>query len=533
MKIIKKISYVLILLMTLTYYSTLAIAKEISMDYEDADIKVVIKALSELTGKNFIIDSDVQGKVTIISPQKVSIQEVEKILESILNINGYTIVPTSSTISKIIPLAKARQANVQIFSGKEQQELKERMITQLIHLEYADAQKTIEIINPLLSPFGALSSYPPTNLLIITDTASNINKFLEIIKTIDKKNDQHHKIAHIFYLKNTDAEKIAESLNKIYEEKNKKRTVPKQENSPIIVANSETNSLITFAQPQEYTLIESIINQLDIVQLQVLVEVLIAEFSLKKSFELGFELAGAGGVIYGTPAGFSGAYSKGISKNILTGGDSNNNAIGIVEGITTIGSQTIPDIGALISLAEKDNDINILSIPQILTLNNEEARILVGNNLPFIKNSQVTPEGSVVKTFEFKDIGLILTLTPHINENGFVRLKINQAVEEITNISEQGAVETSKREVTTQLVVKDHTTAIIGGLITDTKRQTINKIPLLGDIPLLGHLFKKTNENKEKINLLIFITPHIIKTSEDLDTISQDKKSIIPYGTLQ
>lgn len=517
-----KTKLTLFTILFITSFFNPAYAGDISIDYEDADIKIVIKSLGEIIGTNYIIDPSVEGKVTLTSPRQIDSNEAEALLLSILNVNGYTVV-TNNNISKIIPLNKARQSNLPIVTGRQKYGSVDKMVTHLTYLKYSDAKKIADIINPLVSPFGTVSFYSPTNMIIITDSSSNINRFIDLINAIDAKDKQTASTANVVYLKNTDADKMAESLNKIYEEKKKQRAPQNTSPVPLIIPNAETNALLIMAYPQEYENLLKIIKKLDITKPQVLIEVVIAEISLTKTLDLGIELATAGGYIYGTQAGYSGTQANGIAKNIASGGGLSNAAAGFIEGSKTLGNILIPDIGGLISLAASDDDINILSVPQIVTTNNEEAKILVGQNLAFIKNSQVSAEGSVVKTFDFRDVGLILHITPHINENGEVRLKIKQEIEEVAGVSFEGAVETNKRELITQLTVQNMTTAVMGGLVTESEKQKLYKVPVLGSIPLLGMLFRSEHTYKQKMNLMLFITPKIIENQKDATAIYNQK----------
>lgn len=521
MKLFKANLTVFIILFFSTFLTN-ATAGNISIDYEDADIKIVIKSLGEIIGTNYIIDPLVDGKVTLTSPKQIDSNEAEALLLSILNVNGYTVV-TENNISKIIPLNKARQSNLPIVTGREKYTSSDKMVTHLTYLKYSEAKKVADIINPLVSPFGTVSYYAPTNMLIITDSSSNINRFIDLINAIDSKQKQTSTTANVVYLKNTDADKMAESLNKIYEEKKKQRSQQNTSPVPVIIPNTETNALLIIAYPQEYSTLLQIIEKLDITKPQVLIEVVIAEISLTKTLDLGIELATSGGYIYGTQSGYSGAQTNGITKSIATGGGLGNTAIGFVEGSKTLGNILIPDIGGLISLAATDDDINILSVPQIVTTNNEEAKILVGQNLAFIKNSQVSAEGSIVKTFDFRDVGLILHITPHINENGEVRLKIKQEIEEVSGVSFEGAIETNKRELITQLTVQNMSTAVMGGLVTENDKKLMHKVPILGSIPLLGMLFRTEHTYKQKMNLMLFITPKVIRNQQQADVIYNQK----------
>lgn len=423
------------------FLCSIAFAQEaelVSLDFDNVDIRVIIKFMSELTGKNFIIDDSVKGTATVISPTKITVDEAYRVLESILIVNGYTTVPSDNMI-KVIPISDAEQV-------------------------------------------------------------------------------------HVYHVQNTDSVSLSQVLSKVYLEKKKEDTVIQP---PTIVADSSSNSLIVLTSPQEYTFIEQLIKKLDNRRPQVLVEAVIAEVSLEKTMELGLELVAAGGIVYGSSRGFAGAQTKDVAENILTGGGLPKTTLGAVEGDTTKAGVTMPNLGLLITASKDSDDINILSAPQLLATDNQEAQILVGKKLAFIKNTQITPEGSTVRTFEYKDVGLLLKIIPHITEDDYVRMDITQQVEDVVGQSFEGAVETTKREAVTSVTVKNNTTAVIGGLLLDKKKESIEKVPLLGDIPILSLLFKRTKTSNEKMNLFIFITPHIVRTDSEIESITKEKKDAL------
>ena len=398
----------------------------VAMDFNNVDLVTIIKYMSELTGKNFIVPSQVKGTATVISPTKIPIEEAYRVLESILVVNGYTTVPSDSVI-KVIPLDKAKQLDIETQIGKEieGQELKDRMVTQIFPAEYADVNKLKAIISPYVSSAGHIASYPPTNTLIITETSSNLSRLLEIVNDLDQKVVPSPDNVHVYHVQNTDASSLAKLLNKVYLESKQQAQEEDLSRPPTIVADGDTNSLIILTSAQEYEFLKHIISELDRRKPQVLVEAIIAEVSFEKTSELGLELVAAGGIVYGSSSGFSGVQSKGMVGNILSGGGFQNTTIGgAVEGINTKAGVTMPNLGLLITAAKNSDDINIISAPLILASDNKEAQIVVGKQLAFIKNSQVTPEGSTVKTFEYRDVGLLLKISPHVTDDDFVRLDI-------------------------------------------------------------------------------------------------------------
>jgi len=203
-------------------------------------------------------------------------------------------------------------------------------------------------------------------------------------------------------------------------------------------------------------------------------------------------------------------------------------ALGAADGTITFGGVTFLNVGALIRALQQDMDTNVLATPHLLTTDNEEAEIVVAENVPFLVRSTATASGFPVEEIERKDVGLILRLTPQISEGDFLKLNIYQ---EISRVQPAGTVEgavdltTSKRSAKTTVVVKDQQTVVIGGLISDDTTNTVRKVPWLGDVPLLGHLFRSTQTTSRKNNLLIIITPHIIRTSRDLEGFYKEKRA--------
>lgn len=296
-----------------------------------------------------------------------------------------------------------------------------------------------------------------------------------------------------------------------------------------IAADPSTNSLLIFASNRDFQILKEVIEKLDIPRRQVFVEALIIEISLAKTRELGFEFRtplnlessdtqAIGGTGFGgiqaaqqNPLGFSGL------------------AIGAMDGTITWNGQTFPNLFALFRALQSDKDVNVLSTPTILTMDNEEAEIVVADNIPFITGQIFTPglQGPTT-TIERKDVGIRLKLTPQISEGEYVKLYIYQEVSNVTESPEglsaaNVGVSTSKRSATTTVVVKDNQTVIIGGLIKDYSQIAEQKVPLLGDIPILGYLFKSHKKRAEKTNLIIFITPHIARDARDLSGISKER----------
>ncbi|MCX6226630.1 MAG: hypothetical protein NTV01_18100 [Bacteroidia bacterium] len=306
------------------------------------------------------------------------------------------------------------------------------------------------------------------------------------------------------------------------------------------------------AEREDYKILENIIKQLDVPRPMVYIEALIMEVNASKDFKLGVEWRGmreTGDVLGAGTAGNTAAFigSGGASStttggyNILdglittttsgtttltTGNFPSGFSMGLVGAGIKIGDVIFPSIGAVIQAYKTDTEVSILSTPQIMTLDNEEAEINVGSNVPYITQQQQSTTSTLVgyNTYEYKDVGVILNITPHINEENFVRLKISQQVTKVTSASNSPTPTTLKRTAKTTVVVKDNETVVIGGLVGDSTEADTYKVPLLGDIPILGWLFKTHSTAREKTNLYVFLTPHIVRTQKDAVGLYQEKR---------
>jgi general secretion pathway protein D len=598
---------------------------DISINFDKAPVIEVIDIMSRVTGKNFIIDPGVQGTVTVIAPKRVPRAEAYGVFESILAMNGFSLVPMGSII-KVVPSRAATQKNIPVRKGRESVGTTQRdqIITQLIPIQHTDAQSVVTVLTPLISRDANITTYSNTNTIIITETASNIDRLLEIIREIDVPGFEE-KIS-IIMLANASADILAAEILQALEPgpsmpgapaatRTRRRTPAQQAftgtpasgikiipdlrtNSLIIVANEvdtaqikfliaeldkatpveannihvyrlknslaedvagvltslagtttpaaggiggaapvsgvrtfykdvsvvadkTTNSLIIIASAQDYAVLKSVIEQLDVMRPQVLVETLIAEVSADFGRDLGIRWFGANP--NGDDHGFAGVGQS--SGDSLVGNMAKAAITGLppaIPGGLSMGYFNIDgDVLTAfleINASESDSDFNVLSAPHLLTLDNEKATINISDNVPFITSVLTDNTGSddlsQNETFEYRDVGIILEITPHISPDRMVRLEIVQKVNEVASIpasSSTGEVlSEKKREVETTVVVKDRHTLVLGGLMKESDNITISKVPFLGDIPVIGWLFKSKSTTRVKTNLLIFITPSIV-----------------------
>ncbi len=591
----------------------------VTIDFDNVDIQVFIKFVSELTGRNFLIDEKVRGKVTVVSPKRIAVEEVYRVFESVLEIYGFATV-TAGEVTKVVPAVDARGKSLEVRLPRDAALPDDRVVTQILSLQHASPDEMKKILDPLISKTSIVLSYAPTGMLIITDVQSNIKRLQEIVTALDvegtgdevsyipihaasageivkaltavfaplrtgagaqlrvvadertnsvivlsrQQMTGHVKklialmdkdiprvgnLLHVYRLQNGNAEEMVKVLMNLPKETTAAR--PAQAGQPAaaaktpvlskdmnVVADKATNTLIITADRNDYRILESVIQKLDVPRPMVYIEALIMEVSVTKNFNIGVEWRGLRDIgnaelkglgSNATALGMAGFTGQSLipQVNASTGAVSMpaGFSMGVIGAGIQIGNVVFPNIGAVLQAYRKDSDVSILSTPQLLTLNNEDAEINVGKNVPYITRtdtSAVIPGQTFGSSYEYKDVGVILKITPNINEEQFVRLKIDQQVTAISGEQTQTPT-TFKRTAKTTVVVKDNETVVIGGMIDDSTNVETAQVPCLGEIPLVGWLFKTMARGRSKTNLFVFITPHIIRNQNEAAAIYQKK----------
>lgn len=511
----------------------------VTLNFTNVDISALVKVMSELTRRNFVLDERVTGKVTLMTPTKISPGEAYQVLLSALEIKGFTAIEDGK-VTRIIATATARQSGLKVYENSDARG--EGFVTKLIRMSFVNPQEIVRTITPLMTKDGSIIAYPPTNSIILTDSMSNIRKIESLIRIMDVAAPEGKGKINVYYLKNANAEDIAKLAQALVS----RLPVPAAggaaggpstilEGAVTITADKATNSLIIVASPGDYETIKDMIQKLDLRRRQVYVEAAIIEMSLAKARELGFEFQATNmnqldnsktTAIGGTNFGNIGPAMTGPAGLATLQGLN----VGAVRGTFTFGSGTFLNIGALLHALQTDSDVNVLSTPNILTMDNQKAKIMVGANVPFITGqtqNAATGSAAIQTSVDRKDVGISLEITPQITSDDSVRLEIKQEISDITitpglNPNIVGP-STSKRSADTTVVVKDRQTMVIGGLIRDNVTTSTSKVPLLGDIPILGWLFKFKTSKVEKTNLMIFITPYIIKSEVEAGDLTKRK----------
>jgi general secretion pathway protein D len=503
----------------------------ITLDFEDVEIRNLIRFMAEATGRNFIVDNKVVGKVTIISPRPLPISEALSTFENLLAASGYAIVPAGNVL-RISSLAEAGKSPVDVISGENNKRPGE-VVTQLIRLKHISANTIIPVLNPLLSRDATLSAYLPANTLVLTENYANVKRVNALIEKLDTDVDQNSRSIAIVYLKNAESKSLAEVLNTMIKNAGKdgasseENTLAAFRSHVAVVADESTNSLIVSAEPSDMTVLKDTIKRLDIRRLQVYIEALIMEVSADIADQFGVEWRSAANLSTSTGITPFGGQTFGNSISALSDNPlalPTGFAFGLAGGNITFRGQEYANIGFLLRALKSDSNVNILSTPQLLTLDNEEAEIVVGDNVPFITGTYNNENSNPFQTIERQDVGLTLRIRPQISENGFVRLNIYQEISSISNQSTEASdIITRKRSIKTTVIVPDQKMIALGGLIRDDITHNVSQVPCLANLFGAGELFRNTSVANSKTNLMIFIKPHIINAYGDMDSITKEK----------
>ncbi|MDJ0834000.1 MAG: type II secretion system secretin GspD [Gammaproteobacteria bacterium] len=582
-------------------------AEEVTLNFSDADLTAVVNSVSQITGKNFIIDPRVKGKVTVVSSKPLNEDEVYNVFLSILQVHGFATVPTKNAI-KIIPDAAAKQDSAPFIRNNSTSQ-GDQLVTQVIEVQNVNATQLVPILRPLVAQQGHLAAYAATNVLIVSDRASNIRRINQIIVQIDQKSDAgiefiklEHAFAsevvrlltslsssqaakakapapdikfsadertnsillsgeknerlkyraiiaqldqpvdsagniHVVYLRYANADNLAKILGTIG--KNVMKTQSKTSAAAAqtasagdlnIQADEVSNALVITAPMSIYRSLRTVIQQLDIPRAQVHIEAIIAEVSVGTSNELGVQW-----VIDGSPNDDPALITNFSQSGLPITGLAAGGVTAVGDGMTLgLGRVNDPNLNfvALIRALSGDSDSNLLSTPSIVTLDNQEADIIVGENVPFITGEYSSTTGTSgsssstvnpFRTIERQDVGVSLKVKPQINEGDTITMEIQQEVSDVTGSSTGVDLITSKRSLNTTVQLEDGELLVLGGLINEALIEQQQKVPGLGDIPVLGALFRSKTLQKQKRNLLIFIRASIIKDPAKARLLSQNK----------
>lgn len=586
-----------------------AAAKGIVLNFSEVDISTMAKFISDLTGKNFILDDRVKGKISVYSPSKLSVEEAFGVFTSVLELKGFTVVQ-AGRVYKIVPTSAAKQSGMKLLAGSDRQPINDGYMARVISLERIPSQDAATFLQPVVSKDGYVASFGPANMLLVVDSAFNIQKILDIVKTLDSEmrrdgaelvflshasadnvanivrewifgRDQTTKrtmptvqnqsqsvggllvpdtrlnaviifgsdqdkaeikklIAmvdvepptssskiNVYYLENADATEVGKVLDGMIKSMTATTSASTQsgagqqvsfEGSRISVTpDKSTNSLVIMASPADYQNLLKVIEKLDRRRRQVFVQALVAEVSFDKLRDIGLQLGVGGAGTDGTIA------AAGVLDPFNFLGATNAQQQAVIKILSGLANNV--NFSGVLKMLDQNGAVNVLSTPNILTSDNKEAEIFVGENVPFVASTTLASSGLSQQSVERKDTGITLRITPQITEGEYIKLDIYQEISAVkANKGQAADLVTTKRSAKTSVVVKDTDSVVIGGLIGTREEENIDKIPFFGDIPLLGYLFKTKSTKHTKTNLIILLTPRIIRDTADMEAVSAQQK---------
>lgn len=566
----------------------------ITLNWKDADIRIVVEAVSEATGKNFILDPRVTGKVNLLSSEPMSKEAFYEAFLSILQVHGYIAVESGNLI-KILPDATARQFPSPF--GTAGAAGPDDMATQVIQVKNVGATQLVPILRPLIPQYGHMVAHAASNMLIISDRAANLARIVSIIRRIDMASDEDIEVirlqnasaseivrimtaltqtqrsdgapvatslvadartnsvliggdktdrlrlralithldtpledggdTQVRYLRYANAEDLAGNLQTHFTNQIRaaagSATATTAANDVTVWADTQTNALVVNAPPKMMRSLMLIVDKLDIRRAQVLVEAIIVEVIADQKNELGVSWAieGSGSDAPIAVTNFPDFLAGVVQLGTAAGSDTVTDPSGLIgEGIT-IGIGRISDSGvsfaAILRALEGQADTNIISTPSIMTTDNEEATLNVGQEVPFVTGSFTNTGGiggavSPFQTISREQIGVKLSITPQISDGNSMVLHISQEISSIAQ-SAAGAVDliTNQRIIETTVIVEDGEILVLGGLLEDVLRESDQRVPILGSIPIIGNLFRSRKTEKIKTNLMIFIRATIMR----------------------
>jgi general secretion pathway protein D len=564
---------------------------EIKINMQDTNIRSFIEWIAKETGKNFIIDPRVTGKVTVISNETMTPEEAYRVFLSVLQVHGFSAIESESAV-KVIPDANAKQSGVPLVDDNQLNG--DQQVVRVIRTEHVPATQLVNILRPMVPQVGHLVAYPDSNALIISDRASNINQLLKLVIEIDRAGQfeidviplkfsnakeissilsslatqagsqegaskmniavdertnsvlisgdpskrqqlrdvlanldrpgsliRDTQVTYLHYLKASEVAPILQNIASSIQKQDKDIGITGAEIS--IQASDTTNALVISAPPTIMATIDSVIERLDIRRAQVLVEAIIVEVSNNKFNEIGVQWKTSGSATDG-----DGVFG-GVTSSIKAIDSFPGSPVKLDAGLS-LGFYNNGSIRSLVRALATDDSTNILSTPNLVTLDNEEGKIVVGQNVPFVTGSSTSasnPSTNPFQTIERQDVGITLKIKPQINEGDSITLNIYQEISSVSNDTNAADIVTNKRSIETKVLIKDNMTLVLGGLISDEMRDSGDKVPFLGKVPIIGRLFRSDRKEVIKKNLMIFIKPTIINDFEHADQLTEGKYNFI------
>ncbi|HZP42266.1 MAG TPA: type II secretion system secretin GspD [Candidatus Binatia bacterium] len=635
----------------------------IALNFQDVELPVLARFIAEVTGRNVILDDRVRGKVTIISPTRITADEAWAVFQSVLQVKGFTTVPSGSFV-KVVPVRDARETTVPTGTGPHAA-AGDAVVTRILPLAHADAAALVPVLQPLVSKDGLLAAYPASNSLVVVDAGANVERLAGLLRDLDVPSSERAlevvrlefaaaddlaprlrealggpaggaglrvipdgrsnalvlsgppddvrrartivarldralppgaTRVNVYHLKYAEADGLVRVLSRLIGQPLEAEPAPRPHGSsfmrtsarrsafargydggmgeppvppppeapppapaatgsaaavpleaPVrVTADTATNAVIVSATPEDWETLRRVIEQLDVRRRQVFVEAIILEATLDKLRALGVEFQGGAALDghtglaqanFGNLAALAGAGAGPLSLPGLLLAAVSNEKVTLPDG-TKVAAHSV-----LLNALESDADVNVLSAPNIVTTDNEEAEIVVGRNVPFVASRATSASNlsNLFTTIERHDVGITLRMTPQITADDFVRLALFEEVSDIDPTATPAVGDpnlvgptTTIRSASTSVAARDGQTVVIGGLLADTIRSTERGVPYFRRIPFLGALFRRDDDTRTKTNLLVFLTPHIIASDAQMAENSRRERehmrSALPPG---
>jgi general secretion pathway protein D len=583
------------LVLVLSLIAEASAQEQVRINFRDADIRSVIESVAEITGKSFVLDPRVKGKVTIIAPQAIDSSLLYSAVLSAIQVQGFQAVEDGA-VTRIVPFNQSFSFAGGIGDNK--------LETQVLKIKYVQASTLVPVLKPMLSNGARLMAFAQSNYLVVSDIRSNLNRLKALIKEMDDPDHSMVEVINLDHISAAEAVHIAGQLKQLQKQdlslvedglnnrvivsgpgiarsafKNmlKSLDIPstkkggveviyldysraveikpiidgmlksdvflrlagesagdkKSRTSYQIEIDELNNALIIAASSAVIREVKNVVSKLDRSRPQVLIEAVIAELSEDQAKELSANLIYTSKNRGGYLTNFDGLLSTLLGAGLGDPSDADvttalgqlpQSTLGVAgdfDGVTGKG------MGVLIQALKTDGSTNILSTPSVVTLDNEEATLSVGEEVPFVTGSfssisNNNSNSNPFTTVNREEVGVMLKVKPQISKGNAVRLEIEQESSKVKS-GEPGLQTTSKSTMQTNVMIQDGELLILGGLIEDQSDNTASKVPLLGDIPLLGRLFKSSNKSESQSVLMMFIRPTIIRNAEDARLLSKGK----------
>ena len=550
--------------------------EKININFKDLKIMDLVKITSKIIDKNILITEEIKGNVDFISNNAVEKDELIKILGFVLESKGYSLVQSENML-RIVKLDDSSNSNVPIMNTTDYDGAHLSMVTEIFTVYNADVDYVASKIRHLITKNGKMVTNKDSNTLVITDFKDNIDTVKEVVSIMTNGGKRDISIVELQNMKAVDAKKSLDAIVKsLYNDKietekvavidnkdnNSVVIIGKKENinylekyiknadlrgsliqkevkvfplknveainvikildsiigkkayidpndKPLSSVDEESNAIVVMGPADELESIEGLLIELDKEKGQVYVQARI--------IELNDELVDQIGISYGLFGGTVGSNGLATFSSSLNGGSTT------ISDVTSLLELNIPDItsglalGASLNLLKQNGALDVVSEPSILAINNKESSIYVGETISVKTSSSITDGGTTNENYQREDVGLTLKVKPRISNDTKVTLEINTILEGVkTTVTTSGNADTSKKEIKTTAILNNGESVIIGGLIENKEESTKQQVPLLGDIPLFGELFKNKAINTKKNNLVVIVTPYLIPQTKDI-----------------